>query len=530
MEERSKTGLLVAVITWLIIGSLIAVAARKWIIPVFKQKERAQITTQTSSEGKYRQEVKLAADAFSGYCVVRSPEMTEKLKAQGIKLTVVDDKADYADRITKLQSGEIQMAVFTIDSLIKAGEKLDDFPASIVYVIDETKGADAMLAYTNAIASLADLNDRDARIVFTPDSPSEFLARIVIANFKLPLLPKTWWIAADGAAEVYKQLRSAAPGEKRAYVLWEPYVSKAREIPGVHVLVDSSRIRGFIVDVLVCRREFLVKEYGTAKAVVEAYARAAYVYNGSTDKMVDLVIQDARATGSEKLTRSLAEQIVRGIQWKNTVENYVHFRLVPESQAQGLEQLEDSVTKITGILASTGVIRDDPLKGKANTLFYDRILREMKADNFHPSRNVNLLSDQSLETNAAEQVRGEKQLAALTDEQWNKLIPVGELRVEPISFGRGTARINVNGERELSKLAAILQSWPRYYLLVTGQARPEGDPEANRLLARTRAEAAAELLADNGITRDRIKIKAGVAVQGNGEAQSVLFVLCEHPY
>ena len=39
-----------------------------------------------------------------------------------------------------------------------------------------------------------------------------------------------------------------------------------------------------------------------------------------------------------------------------------------------------------------------------------------------------------------------------------------------------------------------------------------------------------EILVANGIAGDRIKIKAGVAAQGNGEAQSVLFVVCEQPY
>jgi hypothetical protein len=40
----------------------------------------------------------------------------------------------------------VQLAVFTIDSLITAGAKAGDFPGSIVLVIDETKGGDAIVA------------------------------------------------------------------------------------------------------------------------------------------------------------------------------------------------------------------------------------------------------------------------------------------------------------------------------------------------------------------------------------------------
>lgn len=529
MEESSKTGVFVAVICWLVILAAIAFAARNWLIPMFKQKARQQVTQQTSSEGKYKHEVRLAADAFSGYCILRSPEVAARLKAQGVKLTIVDDKADYPDRIRKLQSGELQMAVFTIDSLVKSGADLGDFPASIVYIIDETKGADAMVAYSNAVASLANLNHKDARIVYTPDSPSEFLSRVVIASFSLPQLPQKWSIPAVGAEDVLKQLKNVSPQEKRAYVLWEPYLTRARQLPGVHVLVDSSRLKGFIVDVLVCQREFLVNDYYAAKAIVEAYARAAYVYNSDLEKLEEIVVEDARATGGERMDKSAAEQLVRGIQWKNTVENYGHFGLAGPQPASGLEHVEDMIGKISDVLVKTGAIKKDPLQGKANTIFWDKILRDMKAENFHPVIGSNFLPESSAEPDA-EQVRGEQPLAKLSEGQWAALIPVGEFRAEPISFARGTASVNMSGKRELAQLAKSLQSWPRYYILVVGQARPEGDIEANKLLAQSRADAAVSMLMENNISGNRIKTRAMVAAQGGGDAQSVLFVVCQQPY
>lgn len=528
-EERSKTGVLIAVITWLLIGTALAVAAKKWLIPAFKEKNRQQITGQTGSEGKYRTGIRIAADAFSGYSILRSKEMSERLQAQSIKMTIVDDKADYADRIRKLQSGDVQMAVFTIDSFVKAGAELGDFPGSIVYIIDETRGADAMLAYTNAIASLADLNHKDARIVCTADSPSEFLARIVVASFSLPRMPQKWWVNADGAAEVFKQFKAASPSEKHAYVLWEPYVSKAKELPGAQVLLDSSKLRGFIVDVLVCRREFIVSDYATAKSVIEAYARAAYIYNGNPDKLTELIIEDAKATGGERMDKGTADQLAKGIQWKNTVENYAHFGLNRNNQTAGLEHLEDILTKISGVLIKTGVVREDPFKGQPNTVFCDRFLKDMKTAGFHPGREINILTDPA-GPDSTEQVRAERELTALTDQQWAALVPVGELRVEPISFGRGTATVNAGGERELTQLAKTLQSWPQYYLTVVGQARPEGDVEANRQLAQERADAAVRILSANRIGANRIRTKAVVASEGTGDAQSVLFVVCQQPY
>ena len=52
---------------------------------------------------------------------------------------LVDDGADYSQRIEALQSGEIQLAAFTIDALITASAELGELPATIVALIDETR-------------------------------------------------------------------------------------------------------------------------------------------------------------------------------------------------------------------------------------------------------------------------------------------------------------------------------------------------------------------------------------------------------
>ena len=99
------------------------------------------------------------------------------------------------------------MAVFTIDSLLSAGARAGDFPASIVLVLDETKGSDAMVAMQSAVKGLEDLNDPSARIVLTPNSPSEFLARVVMAHFDLPRLPAQWSIEDQEASDVYRKFK-----------------------------------------------------------------------------------------------------------------------------------------------------------------------------------------------------------------------------------------------------------------------------------------------------------------------------------
>jgi outer membrane protein OmpA-like peptidoglycan-associated protein/ABC-type nitrate/sulfonate/bicarbonate transport system substrate-binding protein len=523
MSEQRAKGCLIAAVVWcLILGSL-GVAYRLWVHPHLSKK----LKEATSSSSRYKDELVLAADSFSGYCILRSEAFKQELRDRKIRLTVEDDKADYGARLEALRAGKVQLAVFTIDSLITAGARAGDFPASIVLVIDETQGADALVAYQKAVGSVQDLNDPSAKIVLTPNSPSEFLARVVLAHFSLPRLPENWMAKADGAGDVYRQLRAAKPTEKKAFVLWEPFVSRALQQPGVHVLLDSAKLKGYVVDVLVAQREFLRDKPELARSVVEAYARAAYRYTAEPDGMAKLVVEDARQTGAESLDAAQAKRIVDGIQWKNTLENYAHFGVASGADQGGLPTLEGMIGNIVDVLLKTKAIASDPLDGKHTTLFYDRVLSEMRAARFHPGQGLNVMPGVAATT---ETVRQEKELPALTPEQWNALRPVGELRIAPISFGRASAILSLDSERELQEVARRLKTFPRFYLRVIGNARAEGDPDANRLLAQGRAEAAASYLISQGVPAQRLRTETAPSAVAGGEAQAVSFAVGQQAY
>ena len=104
------------------------------------------------------------------------------------------------------------------------------------------------------------------------------------------------------------------------------------------------------------------------------------------------------------------------------------------------------------------------------------------------------------------------------------------MRVQPLSFARGTARINIQSRRELTDLAKRLEAWPQYYLTVIGHARAVGDPEANRKLAAERAAAAISFLRSAGVHENRMRAKAVTLPGRGGEAQSVSFVVGQMPY
>ncbi|GIT05422.1 MAG: hypothetical protein CM1200mP29_08330 [Verrucomicrobiota bacterium] len=136
------------------------------------------------------------------------------------------------------------------------------------------------------------------------------------SHFKLPNLSGKMDDRGRRCRRCSQKNEAAKQSDKTAYVMWEPQVSQAKKLPGVDVILDSSRIKGLIVDVLVARREYLRDHPDKVRAVVEAYSRAAHHYRSQPDGFIKLVKSD-----DPNLSDTEAKSLVAGIQWKNTLEN-----------------------------------------------------------------------------------------------------------------------------------------------------------------------------------------------------------------
>jgi outer membrane protein OmpA-like peptidoglycan-associated protein len=489
---------------------MFGLAAIAWRFVVQPRRQAAAAKTAeehvrlASSDSRYDHKLDLALDSFSGYAVFRSTTFRDELAKRSIKVALHDDGADYLNRLRNLKSGKVQLAVFTIDALLKTSARIGDLPASIVSVIDETRGADAMVGYKKMFASVADLNRPDVKFVLTPDSPSETLANVVRANFDLDRLAANPFIPAKDAEDVYKQYRTMHQDQPYVYVLWEPYVSKALDNTNVHVIVDSSRFRGYIVDVLVVNKDFLAKNHALVKQIVESYYRAAYAHH--TD-MVNLVYNDAKSLG-EAVNAKQAQSLVQGIWWKNTRENLAHFEAGSE-----LQHIEDIISNITDVLVKTSSIASDPTRGQPNLLYYDAIVRELKDEGFQAGDEPESIRQEAI------------RMATLTDDEWSTLRNVGTLNVPDLVFARGSSRLQSRDRAVLDDLAKKL-AVSRYYVTIRGNATSTGNLEANKRLAGERAKAAADYLAGKGISSSRMR---AIGADPGGKTR-VTITLEELPY
>jgi len=518
-KSMSKVKMLFVGIVWLgILG--VGVLGYRWIFVPQQEKaaeqaaeqaavqQKEELLNHTSANARYTEQVQINLDSFSGYSVLRSEEFRNELGSYKIGLTLKDDGADYTQRLKDIQDGKSQFAVFTVDALIKASQELGDLPGTIIFVVDESRGADAAIGVERIISNIDALNDPETKFVVVPDSPNETLARVIMSYFSLDRLGNDPFIRVNSAKELYEMYRRHKPTEKRIFVTWEPYVSKMAENPDYKILVDSSKFRGYIVDVMVVSRDYLAKNPRQVRNVTEAYFRSMFHHQNN---LPQLLTDDSIRIG-EPLKPELAESLAEKIRWRNTRENYAHFGL---AQGTGLQHIEDVIINITRVLRQTGGIPDDPTGGRPNQLYYDQILKDMMAANFHPGN----VGDQ-------EKIRDDTQLAALSDEDWKRLEPVGTLQVPNLVFARGTSRLTESSKHTLDELVQKLKDAPQFYLLVTGNAGLEGNLDANTALAMSRAETAKEYLISAGIPAQRIR-----AVGGEPSGQTIVtFVVGQLPY
>ena len=515
----SKGKLLAVSLLWLLIlgvGVLVwkfvfvrsqqqAEARRKALEEQRLAEKEAEKQRRGGTSSRYEHELTFWLDAFSGYSVIRSDRLRNELGTKSIRLTLHDDKADYLARIKALKSGQANMAAFTIDALVKVCAEIEDLPATVVAVIDETTGADAIVAYRETVANVDGLNRPEMRFVLTPNSPSETLARVVMSRFNLGRLAEKPFIEAASVEEVVRRYEKAKPNEPLAYVLWEPFVSQVLKNPALHRVIDSSRFPSTIVDVLVASDDFVTEKPAVVRDFVECYLRTAYEFRDRAE-MVKLVLEDARRSGTP-LQEAEANKLVEGIWWKNTPENLAHMGLLQDDQ--GLPHIEDVISNITDILVSTGAIARDPTDGHPSYLYYSSALESLL--DLRPGLEA---GDRTADPPPAAH---RSTVGATHHRRHGAGADTGLRSRHRTDHGTEPGRA-----RRISPKTANA----RFYVVIRGNASRRGDLAQNKALAERRAKAAEQYLVGKGVDPHRIR---ATGVDPSGET-SVSFVLGEPPY
>ncbi|MEM9300515.1 MAG: OmpA family protein [Pseudomonadota bacterium] len=464
-----------------IVAALIVVAAAvlfgsRYLLPLYEDWQQKGTSDARATRGT----ITIGMDNWVGYFPLCSDENVRRMRRAGYLLRCEDDAADYAGRMERLRSGELELAVATVDSYLKAGDAAG-YPATIVAVLDESKGGDALVSRADRIGSIDDLKAGGSFLIaVTPDSPSEHLLKSIGVHFDIPLLrdqQAAWRVDTDGSEAALDLLRE---NKVDAAVLWEPDVSRALQLDGIKEVLSTADTEGLIVDILLVNRRWSESDPEAVYALMTSYFKTLRYFRDNPDALREAIARHY------DLPTDQAEALLDGVAWTTLSANArTWFGVSRQPGAWTGEALVDAIESASDILVEHGDFDRSPIP---NGDPYRLTNSQFVADLF----SGGLGADDDADPAGGDPLA--RAFDPLSDTQWDGLTEVGTLKIRPIVFQSGSAELTYEGKQEMDRAVENLRHYPNFRLQISGHTGLRGDATANRTLSQSRAESVGRYL------------------------------------
>jgi len=432
-------------------------------------------------------------DDWAGYFIARSPEFLNAMRRAGYIVKYHNDKADYQTRMEKLKRGEIQFAVATVDSyILNASDSKIYFPGTIVMVIDESKGGDAILANTaSGIKSLGDLKGKkNVKVAMMLDSPSHHLAKAANEHFDIPEILPTGSLLIS-TSESDEALRKLESGDADVAIGWEPFVSKTlTNGKGKYVkILGTEDTAKLIVDILLVNRDFADDNPAVVKLFMTNYFKTLKKYRDDEELLIKDLTADLKKYTRKKFSRDEIKSLLDGIDWANFSENCDKWFGIESFN----EMIFDTITSTVKILVNAGDFKSDPLPDQTpysitRSDFLESIFEENLTQAGFTAPGAGGTADAVEDSLTA-------RFTLLDEVGWKKLKVVSSLK--PIYFQSGKSDLDLISKRVIDEAVERLSHYPNYRVIIEGhtaKSRSEEGEKRNIQLSFEKSEAVATYL------------------------------------
>jgi NitT/TauT family transport system substrate-binding protein len=216
-----------------------------------------------SSGGAGAEPLKIGHSTWVGYGPLYIAQEQGYFDEEGIEVELIVME-DPKIRFPALAAGQIDIAVTTVDTMLNF---LSDNQGYVyLFALDDSKGGDGIVA-NKEIETLADLEGKS--VAYAEGSVSQFYLGVMLreAGLSITDIETQNMTAGDaGAAFVAERVDAA--------VTWEPWLTRGRQAPHGHLLVDSSTSPGLITDMGITTPEKLAARRDDFKALYRAWVKA----------------------------------------------------------------------------------------------------------------------------------------------------------------------------------------------------------------------------------------------------------------
>jgi outer membrane protein OmpA-like peptidoglycan-associated protein len=453
--------------------------------------------------------LKVAGDPSSSYSTFRKePLLTAALSAAHIELEYLDEERyhDPSERMRALAVGNLDIAVMTLDAFIQFGarhKKAGEYPAVVLFAIDESSGADAMFM-TKGRTSFDDVKPGD-EVCFAPGTPSEHLwdfASLSFAALDNGIAEEKVTVAKD----CWEKLEASRVD---LAVLSQPYTALAVKAGYPKVFATGGPADDLILDVVVAGRDALTNERPAVQQFVRAYFETVDAHVKDPAAHAAFVTTDCgRDCASDQ---ALGAAVLGTIDFLTLDENVcLWFGFCGEPN-----KMLERIGKTGRLLVAKGKLDAHALPEPAR-LLDTSFLEALKEERARAARAATAARP---ETKQGQEPASKERVYSYTAGAAKSGNVVGTLDLPNIAFSEASHALNEEARAKIGTIADTLRGFPALCVRIVGHTNSTGDEEANRLLSKSRALAIAAQLTS---IDPSVFPKERFDVQGMGSNRPVL--------
>jgi NitT/TauT family transport system substrate-binding protein len=372
--------------------------------------------------------------------------------------------------------------------------------AKAVMIVDNTQGADAVIARDPAVQKIEDLAGKTVGLL--QYTPSHGMLIDAIDNSSLTARAKKQikpvFIKADeGTAGV----RAAfVAGNVDAAVLWDPDLALAvRDVKGAHVIYSTRTATNLIYDVMVCDQRELAKPENLPvfQKFVDGWLEGVSAAKASPDLAVEALVatEEYFKLLASKEGKPFVKGLFGNLLWTDLADNARALGL-----AGGVNHYERVYSRFDQIYRSEGSLANpkSPVIGAQESFDY----RFIKT---------------ALQRNSQAQASAAKPVETFTEQGRATAMASSAVVTKPVSvgFASGSSELSKRAQQVIDReMVPFIENNGSAYFELSGNTDSVGSAQANEALSQARAKAVASYLEKQWeIPRSRLR------VVGNGSSR-----------
>ncbi len=349
-----------------------------------------------------------------------------------------------------------------------------------IMAVDNTQGADAIIARDASITRVEDLADRSiALLQFTPSDGMtiDALENSSLTARKRQSVRYVYINAEEGTAGVRAALES---GSVDAAALWDPDLSLAlKNIPGAHVVYSTRTATNLIYDVIVCDNRVLSDpaNEGAFQSFVAGWMTGVDAAKKAPDEAVDALVRTEEFFSllAKDQGRPFVKSLFDNLVWTGLEDNARIFGL-----AGGTNHYDRVYRRFDGIYRKVGALANpnSPVIAPQDSVDL-RYIRAL------------LAKSQSAQQAAA------KPEFTFTEQERQQVAKQEPTVTKPVivSFSSGSAELTKRSQKIIDdEMVPFIENNGSAYFDISGNSDSTGARETNMRISRARAQAVVDYL------------------------------------